>query len=122
MFIIVRGPVQKSAGSSSNGNGGGSAEKNADGSTTYQDPLDVYCDDNPETDECRYEPKSTLQAPYVYPMWLFVCVEVCVRRVRRGGTVVHAPATDICTLVCKQATQARRVHMCSKMLYGCPAC
>ncbi|KAL3138641.1 hypothetical protein ABBQ32_006401 [Trebouxia sp. C0010 RCD-2024] len=44
---------EKSAGSSSNGNGGGDAQKNADGSTTYQDPLDVYCDDNPETDECR---------------------------------------------------------------------
>lgn len=49
-------PVQKSGGSSSNGNGGGDAQKkNADGSVTYQDPLDVYCDDNPETDECRYE-------------------------------------------------------------------
>ena len=34
-------------------NGGGEVIKNADGSTTYQDPLDAYCDDNPETDECR---------------------------------------------------------------------
>ena len=46
-------PMQKSEGSSSNGNGGENVQKNADGSTTYQDPLDVYCDDNPETDECR---------------------------------------------------------------------
>ncbi|DBB00213.1 TPA: hypothetical protein ACH3X1_014044 [Trebouxia sp. C0004] len=41
---------EKSAGgSSSNGNGGEKTE-NAD---SYQDPLDVYCEDNPETDECR---------------------------------------------------------------------
>ena len=46
--------AQKSGGSSSSGNGGGGVQKNADGSTTYQDPLDAYCDDNPETDECRY--------------------------------------------------------------------
>ncbi len=47
--------VQKSAGgSSSNGNGdGGEKVENADGSVTYQDPLDMYCEDNPETDECR---------------------------------------------------------------------
>ncbi len=45
--------VQKSAGgSSSNGNGGEKIE-NADGTVTYQDPLDMYCEDNPETDECR---------------------------------------------------------------------
>ncbi len=45
--------MQKSAGgSSSNGNGGEKIE-NADGSVTYQDPLDMYCEDNPETDECR---------------------------------------------------------------------
>lgn len=48
-------PVQKTGGSSSSsGNGGGGGtEQNADGSTTYKDPLDAYCDDNPETDECR---------------------------------------------------------------------
>ena len=47
--------VQKSAGgSSSNGNGsGGEKIENSDGSVTYQDPLDMYCEDNPETDECR---------------------------------------------------------------------
>lgn len=47
-------PVQNTGGSSSSsGNGGGGTEQNADGSTTYKDPLDAYCDDNPETDECR---------------------------------------------------------------------
>jgi len=46
--------VQKSAGgASSNGNGGGEKVENADGSVTHQDPLDMYCEDNPETDECR---------------------------------------------------------------------
>ena len=46
--------VQKSAGgASSNGNGGSEKVENADGSVTYQDPLDMYCEDNPETDECR---------------------------------------------------------------------
>ncbi len=50
--------LQKSSGgSSSNGNGDGSdkvVSENGDGTVTYQDPLDLYCDDNPETDECRY--------------------------------------------------------------------
>lgn len=54
-------PVQKSEGSSSSsGNGGGGVQKNADGSTTYQDPLDAYCDDNPETDECRYSQTANM--------------------------------------------------------------
>ncbi|DBA96791.1 TPA: hypothetical protein ACH3X3_012960 [Trebouxia sp. C0006] len=45
---------EKSAGgASSNGNGGSEKVENADGSVTYQDPLDMYCEDNPETDECR---------------------------------------------------------------------
>ena len=55
-------PAQKSGGSSSSGNGGG-VQKNADGSTTYQDPLDAYCDDNPETDECRCEQTATMAVP-----------------------------------------------------------
>ena len=52
--------AQKSGGSSSSGNGGGAVQKNADGSMTYQDPLDAYCDDNPETDECRYAPTANM--------------------------------------------------------------
>lgn len=59
-FVVLKCNLllQKSAGGASastngNGNGSGEAVKNADGSTTYQDPLDLYCDDNPETDECR---------------------------------------------------------------------
>lgn len=31
-----------------------SRSSNGNGKAPYQDPLDVYCEDNPETDECRY--------------------------------------------------------------------
>ena len=61
--------LQKSAGeSSSNGNGaGGDKVENADGSVTYQDPLDMYCDDNPETDECRWVMLPALRARSLEP-------------------------------------------------------
>ena len=52
MWLII--VLQKTGGGAS-ANGDGKVSKNGDGSVTYQDPLDVYCEDNPETDECRYE-------------------------------------------------------------------
>ena len=64
--------AQKSEGSSSSGNGGGGVQQNADGSTTYQDPLDAYCDDNPETDECRYiQTASTAGPATLLIVWVF---------------------------------------------------
>ena len=50
---MVHVAVQKTGGGAS-ANGDGKVSKNGDGSVTYQDPLDMYCEDNPETDECRY--------------------------------------------------------------------
>ena len=55
-------PVQNTGSSSSPSGNGSGAVKEENGTVTYQDPLDLYCDDNPETDECR----SAVHALYAH--------------------------------------------------------